>query len=381
MFASTYLVSTHFRDKRIRATVVGVVVAVMVVAGSMAYDVKRGDTLSEIAAHYGVSLSDLIAANDIANPDLIRIGQQIIIPGEGGEADVVHVVASGETLGTIAAEYKTRSAEIAAANDIRNPDRIRVGQKLKIPGAIGGNEGSGAGNQGFHVVAAGETLSSIAATYGISIAQLADANGITNTSILYIGTRLHLSGSSFVADTGGGSATHTVVGGDTLGSIAKAYGVSVSDIAAANGIDNINNIRIGQNLSIPGGGGWICPVPGAHYVNDWGFPRSGGRVHQGNDLFAARGTEILAPVGGRIELLTGVVGGLQFRLHGDDGVLYIGSHLDAYGRSGKVAAGEVIGRVGDSGNARGGPTHLHFEMHPSEGDAANPYPSLQEAGC
>lgn len=381
MFASTYLLSTYLGDKRIRAALVGVAIAIMVVAGSMAYDVKRGDTLSEIAAQYGVSLSALIEANDITNPDLIRIGQSIIIPGQGGEADVFHVVTRGETLGTIAVQYQARSAEIASVNHLADPDVIRIGQKLTIPGAIGDGGGGSAENPAFHVVAAGETLSFIAAKYGVSIAQLADANGITNTSMLYVGTRLQLSGSSFVADTGAGSASHTVVGGDTLGSIAKAYGVSISDLAAANGIDDINNIRIGHELSIPGPGAWICPVPGADYVNDWGFPRSGDRFHQGNDLFASRGTEILAPVDGRIELLTGVVGGLQFRLHGDDGVLYIGSHLDAYGRSGQVTAGEVIGRVGDSGNARGGPTHLHFEIHPGAGDATNPYPTLQEAGC
>lgn len=381
MFASTYLASTYLRDKRIRAAAVGFMAALIVVVGSVAYDVKKGDTLSEIAAEHGVSLADLIAANDIANPDLIRIGQSIIIPGEGGEADVVHVVALGETLGSISVEYKTPSADIARVNHLTNPDLIRVGQKLTIPNAIGAGGGGRAENPGFHVVKAGETLSSIATRYGVSIAQLADANGITNTSMLYIGTRLALSGSSFVADAGGGSATHTVARGDTLGSIAKAYGVSVSDIAAVNGIDDINSIRVGQKLNIPGAGAWMCPVGSAKYVNDWGFPRSDERFHEGTDLFAPRGTEVVAPVDGEIELLTGVVGGLQFRLHGDDGVLYIGSHLDAYGRSGRVRAGEVIGRVGDTGNARGGPTHLHFEIHPDGGKAANPYPTLQEAGC
>jgi LysM repeat protein len=382
MFASTYVVSTFFGNKRARAALVGAVVVLMVVAGSMAYEVKRGDTLSAIAAHYGVSVAALLEANDIPNPDLIRIGQSIIIPGEGGQADRIHVVASGETLGAIAVEYKTRSSEIASLNDLANPDLIRVGQKLKIPGGgTGSGERVGGNGPAYHVVAGGETLSSIANLYGISIEQLAEANGITNTSILYIGTRLQLSGETFVVETGEGSATHTVATGDTLGSIAASYGVSVSDIAAANGIEDINRIRVGQTLKIPGAGSWICPVPGAKYVNDWGFPRSGGRFHSGTDLMAAKGTEILAPVGGRVEVLTGKVGGLQFRLYGEDDVTYIGSHLDAFGRSGAVAAGEVIGRVGDTGNARGGPTHLHFEIHPGDGDATNPFPTLQEAGC
>ncbi len=378
MFASTYLVSTYFGNKRIRAALVGAAVAVMVVAGSMAYEVKRGDTLSAIAAHYGVSVAALVEANDITNPDLIQIGQSIVIPGQGGQADRIHIVAAGETVGALAVQYETRTSEIVSLNKLDNPDLIRIGQKLKIPG---GGGGGGSDNPGYHVVVAGDTLSSVAGRYGITIEQLAEANGITNTSILYVGTRLNLSGETFIADTGGGTVTHTVTRGDTLGSIAASFGVSVSDIAAANGIDDINRITLGQKLKIPGAGSWICPVPGASYVNDYGFPRTGGRFHSGTDLMAPRGTEVVAPVDGRVEVLSGEVGGLQFRLYGTDGVTYIGTHLDAFGRSGNVTAGEVIGRVGDTGNARGGPTHLHFEIHPNDGDPSNPYPTLQKAGC
>jgi murein DD-endopeptidase MepM/ murein hydrolase activator NlpD len=125
----------------------------------------------------------------------------------------------------------------------------------------------------------------------------------------------------------------------------------------------------------------VCPVSNGTYINDWGFPRSDARFHEGNDIFAPRGTEVLAPVGGEIKLITGTVGGLQFYLHGDDGTTYIGTHLDAFGRSGRVEAGQVIGYVGDTGNARGGPAHLHFEMHPGDGRAVNPYPTLRAAGC
>lgn len=377
MFASTFLVSAHLRTKRVRTAVAGVLTACLVVAGSMAYEVRRGDTLSAIAAQYGVSVSALVEANNIANPDLIRIGQNIVIPGQGGATETVHVVARGETLDRIARSYETKSSDIAKLNDLANPNLLQIGQKLRIPG--GGTSGPTAS---FHVVAAGDTLSSIASRYGITVSQLAEANGITNTSTIYVGTRLNLSGTTtVVAETTAAAGTHTVVAGDTLGTIAAKYGTTVSEIAAANGIQNINSIRIGQQLTVPGGGTWVCPVPGASYVNDWGFPRSGGRFHQGNDLFAPRGTEVRAPVNGRVQVLTGPVGGLQFRLYGDDGVTYIGSHMEAFGRSGQVTAGEVIGSVGDSGNAVGAPTHLHFEIHPGDGDAVNPFPTLQKAGC
>ncbi len=373
MLASMYLLST---DKRTRAYLVGAIVALMVVVGSLGYTVKRGDTLTSIARRYGVSVSAILEANNISNPDLIWIGQQLVIPGHDGKPAQIHVVAAGETLGSIAARYGTKTSTLASVNGIDNVNLVRIGQKLKIP-ASGGVSGA----TGYHVVKAGETLASIAARHGVSVHQLAAANGITNPSLIYVGARLALSGSSFVAEGESGATTHVVATGETLGSIAAKYGVSVSSIAKANGIKNTNLIRVGQKLEIPGGSSWVCPVANASYVNDWGFPRSGGRFHEGNDLMAPRGSEVQAPVSGTVKPITGVVGGFQFFLYGDDGVTYIGSHLDAFGRSGRVSAGEVIGYVGDTGNARGGPTHLHFEMHPDDGPAVNPFPTLQENGC
>ncbi len=78
---------------------------------------------------------------------------------------------------------------------------------------------------------------------------------------------------------------------------------------------------------------------------------------------------------------TGTAGGHQFELLGDDGNLYLGSHMDSFGAAGRVSAGTVIGYVGDSGNAIGSDPHLHFQIHPDGGIAANPYPSLVANGC
>ena len=88
-----------------------------------------------------------------------------------------------------------------------------------------------------------------------------------------------------------------------------------------------------------------------------------------------------APVSGTVKLITGTIGGLQAYLYGSDGTTYIATHLDAFGRAGEVKAGQTIGYVGDTGNARGGPTHVHFEIHPGDGPAVNPYPTLTAAGC
>jgi murein DD-endopeptidase MepM/ murein hydrolase activator NlpD len=134
----------------------------------------------------------------------------------------------------------------------------------------------------------------------------------------------------------------------------------------------------GGPTSFAASGSWMCPVQGPHaFSNDWHQPRSGGRLHQGNDILAPRGTPVVASVNGSVSPNSNGLGGLAYFLKGDDGITYYGAHLDSYaGISGRVSMGTVIGRVGDSGDARGGPTHLHFEMHPGGGGAVNPYPTL-----
>jgi murein DD-endopeptidase MepM/ murein hydrolase activator NlpD len=127
-------------------------------------------------------------------------------------------------------------------------------------------------------------------------------------------------------------------------------------------------------------GDWMCPVQGPHaFSNDFGAPRGGGRRrHQGNDILARRGTPVVAPVTGSVRRHDNRLGGISFYLDGIDGIEYYGAHLNRYaGRSGRVLQGTVIGYVGNTGDARGGPTHLHFEMHPGGGRAVNPYPTLR----
>jgi murein DD-endopeptidase MepM/ murein hydrolase activator NlpD len=125
-------------------------------------------------------------------------------------------------------------------------------------------------------------------------------------------------------------------------------------------------------------GSWVCPVQGPHsFSNDWHQPRSGGRLHQGNDILAPRGTPVVASVGGVVLPHRSSLGGISYYLSGDDGNVYFGTHLQTVtGTSGHVAAGTVIGSVGNTGNASGGPPHLHFEIHPGGGGAVNPYPTL-----
>jgi murein DD-endopeptidase MepM/ murein hydrolase activator NlpD len=124
-------------------------------------------------------------------------------------------------------------------------------------------------------------------------------------------------------------------------------------------------------------GDWVCPVQGPHsFSNDYGAPRTG-HTHQGNDIMAPRGTPVVANVAGSWAKNFSPNGGNSYFLHGKDGNTYFGAHLDSYASDGgSVAAGTVIGYVGDTGDARGGVTHLHFEIHPGGGGPVNPYPTL-----
>ncbi|MBW3579631.1 MAG: peptidoglycan DD-metalloendopeptidase family protein [Actinobacteria bacterium] len=125
-------------------------------------------------------------------------------------------------------------------------------------------------------------------------------------------------------------------------------------------------------------GDWACPVQGPRaFTNDWGQPRSGGRRHQGNDILSPRGTPVVASVGGTVRPHQSSLGGSSYYLRGDDGNTYFGTHLHTLsGANGRVEKGTVLGTVGNSGNAAGGPTHLHFEIHPGGGGPVNPYPTL-----
>jgi len=380
---------------RFRALAVGAGLALLVTLFSVDYTVERGDTLGKIAREHGISLAELVEANDITNPNLIHIGQVLIVPGEAGESEVIHVVARGETLGKIARKYGSSVSALAEKNGISRPNLIRIGQNLIVSGSASlGSSGETSGgdvvkppsapatHSGSHIVQRGESIESIAADHGLTVEQIARANGILNR-VIYTGYNLLLDGPGYVAEgSGTGETSYIVKRGDRLGDIAARHGTTISEVSGANGISNPNLIQVGQVLTVLGGSSWVCPVENARFFNSWGAPRGGGaRWHEGTDLGSFRGAPVYAPTSGTVAFKTGSIGGKQFNLTGDDGVMYIGSHMDDFGKSGRVNAGDIIGYVGSTGNAQGSNPHLHFGMYPNSGDAVNPYPSLIANGC
>jgi murein DD-endopeptidase MepM/ murein hydrolase activator NlpD len=207
----------------------------------------------------------------------------------------------------------------------------------------------------------------------------------------------HPSGSTRTGGSGSGSSTgrwtDVVRPGDTVAAIARRNGVEPADVRAANGVAD-DRLYAGARLVIdpaastggranaPTGPRILCPVRGASFVNDWGFPRGGGtRGHQGTDLFAPRGTPVGAPITGTITFATDRLGGRTFTIVSPSGWVAYGAHLaSTVGGSRWVAAGQLVGTVGDSGNARGGAPHLHLQLRRGAAPPVNPYPSV-DAAC
>lgn len=118
----------------------------------------------------------------------------------------------------------------------------------------------------------------------------------------------------------------------------------------------------------------------SQFSDTFGAARPDGAVHEGADIFAPEGSLVLAVDAGKLEHQHGPIGGNVAVLHTDDRTRYVYSHLSAYEGSPRiVTAGEVIGRVGRTGNAAHTPAHLHFEIHPLEGGAINPTAALHAA--
>jgi peptidoglycan LD-endopeptidase LytH len=144
--------------------------------------------------------------------------------------------------------------------------------------------------------------------------------------------------------------------------------------------------EIGGPARAQGAPGLALPVLGpVGFADTWGAPRSGGRRHMGTDIMAPCGAKVVAVADGVVsDTQQGGSGGTMLWIRGRSGDTYFYAHLQSYangvatGRS--VSAGEVIAFNGNSGNARGGPCHVHFQWHPGGGGAVNPYRLLRSMG-
>ena len=304
-----------FRSTR-ALSALGIIIATLAL-GQASYTVQPGDTLSSIAVELGLTVGELAELNDLSDINVIHPGQTLLTGDSHTDSDLSH-------------------------------DR--------------------------HVVKPGESLTGIASRHGVTVGQLRRANGLVDgeTLLASVSLRLRVDGDPF-DPTIESVAHHLASTGDHVAEIAQGHNVPESTLRRLNGLTD-DHVQSTQNLVL--GLSWTCPVDGGAFNNDWGVVKPDGRIHEGVDVFAQRGTPIVAPVSGHVHQVTSNRGGLSFLLVGDDGWTYYGAHMDSVGVSGSIGAGATLGTVGDSGNAVGSPPHLHLEVWRGAEPTQNPYPAL-----
>lgn len=254
--------------------------------GGGVHVVQWGENLATIAYRYGLPVEALAQANGITDPNLIYIGQQLVIPG-GAQQPVaaaaaatagpasVYRVQLGDTLTSIAGRFGCSVDALMAANGL--PDSyIFVGQPLTVPGggpaaatapgqmaaaAVGPSPSAGPANapvpmaQGpTHLVQPGETLSALAYRYGTTINDLMQANNLRDPWLVMQGQQLVVPGMAAQSFEQPAGTTYTVQVGDTLAGIALHYGTTVQTILQANNLSMAQSqfIQPGQQLVVPG---------------------------------------------------------------------------------------------------------------------------------
>lgn len=173
-----------------------------------------------------------------------------------------YVVQQGDTLAKIAARYGTSWYDIAVANNISNPNRIYAGQVLVIPAYVTYTRPAQS-----YTVRQGDTATSIATHFGITVTQLVETNNLeAGGAYIYAGQVLVIPGTTVTVPIPQQPAPqpptpqplppannqfYFVQRGDTMFRIARTFGVNIYDLAEANGILNLNRIYVGQRLRIP----------------------------------------------------------------------------------------------------------------------------------
>jgi membrane-bound lytic murein transglycosylase D len=164
---------------------------------------------------------------------------------------MTHRVQRGESLSIIAARYGSSVSAIMRVNGLRSANRIWPGQRLRIPvrGSASVQRASRTAVNGVHTVRRGESLGSIASAYGTTVSRLKADNGLTS-DVIHPGQAIRV-GSTSEGVTTAGSIRYTVRRGDTLAKIATRHGVSLSALLSANGLGRRSTIYPGQELLIP----------------------------------------------------------------------------------------------------------------------------------
>ncbi len=168
---------------------------------SIEYIIKSGDTLSAIARRYGTTVQELVDINHIQNPDLIYPGEKLriftnsSIPGneERGTGSITYIVKRGNTLSQIARTYNVSVEHIVELNDIENPNLIYPGEKLRITESnVTQLSPIDDTIEVYYVVKNGDTLNGIARKFGITLNEILQYNNIPNPNLIFPGQTIKI---------------------------------------------------------------------------------------------------------------------------------------------------------------------------------------------
>jgi membrane-bound lytic murein transglycosylase D len=211
--------------------------------------VSPGETLSEIAGKYEVSLKEILAANGLGSDALIYPDQRIRIPGASiapsGNSLAVYRVKSGDTISGIASKHDTSTGAVLAANGLSRSCRIYPGQEILVP--VWAGTGSCL-NALAHEVKTGESIYSIAKKYSMSCEEIMGLNDLSANSVIYPGQMITVSQAPPPAPA---AKHHKVSSGETISAIAERYGVSTREVLKLNGLGSRDMIYPGQTIEIP----------------------------------------------------------------------------------------------------------------------------------
>ncbi len=244
-----------------------------------AYVVVRGDTLSGIALRSGTDVATLVRLNRITVADRLQVGEVLVVPSAPTvrppappkpPTTVSYTVKAGDTLWDIATRTRTTVAALLAANHLADDAVIVPGQVLLVPAKTlprvpQRQPRPPVAPVAVHVVKAGETVTSIAARYRLTVAAVLTANRLDLDSVIRPGQKLKLPGvPARRPQRAPAPVTHAYVvqRGDTLSGIALAARVPLTTVTALNRLSASDLIFPGQRLLLPGPAPTVAPSGG-----------------------------------------------------------------------------------------------------------------------
>lgn len=233
---------------------------------STTYTVQSGDTLSHIGHEYNMSVSELKDLNNLSS-DTIYVGQTIQVNSSSSSSDsnsitpsnnsAAYTVQSGDTLSHISREYNMSISELKDLNNLSS-DIIYVGQTLQVDSSNSSNQSStnnetqSSSSATTHTVQSGDTLSSIARSYEVSVTDLTDWNDLDNSDLIYVDQELVIQGTKQNNNNttdDSSSQRYRIVSGDTLSSIARQFDTTVRSLKEKNNL-NTDLIFVNQVINI-----------------------------------------------------------------------------------------------------------------------------------